>query len=117
MRWSDKQSCIRHLQSVSSAATSPEQVYVLRSRLRRLLLESHRALARECDIHLPKIPGILVLPPTASNEDMRIADIANRLFQASKSLCQPSEAFDDRWKRHWSELKTDLDALSDIFSD
>jgi hypothetical protein len=112
----DRRSYLRHIDAIRTAARTPEQVYVLRSRLRRLLVQAQRSLARDCGAELPRAPGYLQLPSAASATDREIATIANQLFSASRTICQPSEAFDERWRSGWIRVQTYLNDLERLLA-
>jgi hypothetical protein len=107
---------LKQIGALRDAATDPEHVYVLRSRLRRLLLQAQRDLALELGLRPPRAPGYLELPYSAPPGDREIARIANDLFDASRSICQPSEAFDERWRRGWREIEGRLEELERLLA-
>ena len=60
---------------------------------------------------LPHVPQQITIPASAPTELRRLADHTNRLLLAGKSVAQPSEPLDERWRREWSALLTLLDQL------
>jgi hypothetical protein len=103
--------CIRHIHKVQEVADGSEVAYVARSRISRLTLTLIQLVAKECGLKMPNRPSPICLPEDASELSKELAHICNRLFDASRTLCQPSEPLDERWRSGWSVLLSDLNAL------
>src|SRR6266550_2498767 len=93
------------LESVHQAADRPETAYLIRTRLKRTLLDCTRMAASSCglpapDMLLPWQPPITCAPLLAS-----IAKKCDQIRTESVHLCQPSEALDIRWQESWASLK------------
>jgi len=103
--------CIRHIHKVQQVADGAEVAYVARSRISRLTLTLIQLVARDCGLKMPDRPSSICLPEHASELSKELAHICNRLFDASRTLCQPSEPLDERWRSGWSMLLSDLNKL------
>ena len=103
--------CIRHIHKVLEVADGAEVAYVARSRISRLTLTLIQMVAKECSLKMPDRPSPIYLPQNASELSKELAHICNRLFDASRTLCQPSEPLDERWRSGWSMLLSDLNEL------
>lgn len=111
------QKCLSQIESVREAATDPEMAYLLRTRLRRVLLSCARTAAEMAGSSLPELPGHVELPPGSLPDLSRIADLSSSILSASTHLCQPSEALDVRWEKGWGELSEMLDGLEAALSE
>lgn len=102
--------CLRQIQAVRDVATGSEPAYVARSRIGRL-----------CDSTLSLVNDAL---PTQirrrSGQAMRdhrsrgiaeVAESCERILGLSRHIRQPSEPLDERWRRGWSDLMTEMNAL------
>ena len=103
--------CIRHIHKVREVADGVEVAYVARSRISRLTLTLIQLVAKNCGLKMPDCPCPICLPEDASELSKELAHICNRLFDASRTLCQPSEPLDERWRSGWSMLLSDLNKL------
>jgi hypothetical protein len=99
--------CLAKIAAVRAAARDPEAAYLIRTRLRRAVLASHRAVAAQCGVRPPQYPGYLELPK-ADSQAREVLRSANRVLAISERLCQPSEALDIRWRTGWSQLDSAL---------
>lgn len=103
--------CLRQIAKVRSVAQQQEVAYVARSRLGRLVLAIARLVAKMSGGTILDRPRRLVVPTTASTQIQVLAELCNRLFDTTKTLVQPSEPLDSRWRAGWSELVNDLDEI------
>lgn len=104
---------IAQLDAVRSAARDPGAAYLIRSRLRRVLLACARQVAEAQELEKPVFPGQWALSESANAELVEIVDACRRVHQRSQQLCAPSESFDVRWEEGWRLLGADLDFLQD----
>jgi hypothetical protein len=100
------------LDSVYVAAADPRGAYLIRSRLRRVLLSCARAIAELQGLEKPVLPGQWVSTGTDPSAE-GVLKICRRIYQCSNHLCQPSESFDVRWEAGWAQLRDDLASLRD----
>src|SRR5947208_12082616 len=103
-----KQACLRQLDQVRQTAGDAETAYLLRTRLRRSVLNVSRMVAKREGLAEPVIPGRFMVPADASAMAKAIAETCNRITVNSQRLCQPSEALDVRWQEGWSTVVADL---------
>jgi hypothetical protein len=106
-----RRSPIADLVAVRRAAEDIESAYLVRTRLRRALLNVARDVARHEGLPQPELPGVYGVPDTASARSRHIAALASDIYQASERMCQPSESLDARWRADWSDLSAKLTAL------
>jgi hypothetical protein len=99
-----KQHCLGLLRAVRQAGQSPEDAYLVRTRLRRALVGMRRGA----------YPSQRSSGP--ASEDPAIARLVRTLDQRVAHLCQPSEALDLRWKQEWAGVATDLEKLERLLT-
>jgi hypothetical protein len=103
--------CLQLIESARASASEPGSAYVLRTRLKRSLLGASQLAALYAGAVPPLMPNDinrLVVRDPVSSEVLRncVSLLAN-----TRSLCQPSEALDDRWRAGWVTVCQDLDRL------
>ena len=103
--------CRQQIELVRSAASRPEAAYAARTRLKRLILACGRMIAQEYRLDEPVLPGPVKAPPDAPEDVQQIANCCSRLMQSAKTLCQPSEPLDMRWKAGWARVQSELASL------
>lgn len=103
--------CLRQIAKVRSVAREEEVAYVARSRLGRLVLAVARLVGRISGGPILDRPRRLTVPKDASAEVRTLVNLCNQLNDTAKTLVQPSEPLDERWKAGWSELMADLDKI------
>lgn len=106
-----KQECLALIAQTLNSAPNPESAYVLRARLHRSLLLIGRWVAGELNCGLPVFPDDLKRLSVSDAEASRIMLLCNDVLAQSKSLCQPSEALEDRWKNGWNKVAENLMSL------
>ena len=52
-----------------------------------------------------------------SGVDHQLALISKRIQDIAKTICQPSEPLDSRWRDGWADLLVELDHLESLFRD
>lgn len=103
--------CLRLIASAKASAKEPESAYVLRTRLKRSLLSAGQLAATRAGVAAPLMPEDIErisLNDWASSE---ILKICASLLAKTRSLCQPSEALDSRWRSGWATVCQELDSL------
>lgn len=105
------QKFLASLESVQSAAGSSETAYLVRSRLSRTLLDCARLATSACGLRVPELldewPSLGDAPPSVR----AVATKCQELRAKTKHFCQPSEAFDTRWRENWLSIENDLELL------
>jgi hypothetical protein len=104
-------SCLQLIESARASAREPESAYVLRTRLKRSLLGVGQLAAKRAGVAGPVMPediGRMSLRDPASSH---VLSICVSLLAKTRSLCQPSEALDSRWRLGWVAVHEDLDRL------
>ena len=105
---SDIARCLQQIEKVKRVAAGVEVAYVARSRLGRLILTATRLVCGVAGIAPPDRPGPM-LEPNRLNEELQFLVIAcNRLNETAKTITQPSEPLDERWRSGWSTLLSDM---------
>ncbi len=107
----DVTKCLKEIEKIRGVAAGSEVAYVARSRIARLVLSVTCLVCSQLGMPEPDRPGHIVLPKCASDHDRLLATICNRLTATAKTITQPSEPLDDRWRSGWSLLSSELDAL------
>jgi hypothetical protein len=106
-----KKECLQLIKAVQDVADDPESAYLLRTRLKRVLLSVSRLAAYHSGIKQPELPGMMPLPTEATHRSHKLIDTCNHLFAKTRKLCQPSEALDTRWNYGWVSVLRDLKIL------
>ncbi len=111
-----REDCRQDVASVIEAAASPEAAYLARTRLKRLILNCSRVIARENGITEPILPGPFQAPADCSEVVRAIADSCSRLNESAEILCQPSEPLDERWRTGWAQVHDELNVLDKLLA-
>jgi hypothetical protein len=97
--------CLRLLDLVLEAGDDSEVAYQARNRLRRALVALERG---------PRWNGRVERPPVARSP--ALARRTQALAALVSHLCQPSEALDDRWRREWRIVRTEVLAIRELLA-
>jgi hypothetical protein len=111
-----KQTCSSLIVNVKDSFSNPEDAYLARTRLKRLILACIRMIAGQYGLKEPDLPGLLTPPPDASLNSQEMADICNRLMGMTHTLCQRSEPLDCRWKSGWEKVLQELDRMETLLA-
>lgn len=103
--------CLRQLGEVRQVATGAEVAYVARSRVARLILNVTRLAAVQARVPLPDRPLRIDPPGDDSPSHRGLVACCNRILDTAKTITQPSEPLDERWRSGWAALLTELDDL------
>lgn len=104
-------SCLRQVAKLRAVAREEEVAYVARSRLGRLVLDVAEVVGRISNLRTVDRPARLTVPINASVEVRVLVETCNSMIDTAKTLVQPSEPLDKRWKKGWSSLMADLDRI------
>lgn len=105
--------CLDQIEKVRQVGNKEEVAYVARSRIGRLILTALHLICKTLDIAPPRRPGPMQVPIGANEQLRYLIEICNHLNETAKSITQPSEPLDERWKSGWSELQSDLIKLEE----
>jgi hypothetical protein len=86
--------CLRQVQKIRQVASGEALPYVARSRIGRLITVLN-AMAGQLEGHHAKV----------------LVHHCKQVQAIAKTICQPSEPLDNRWRAGWSELLRELDEL------
>jgi hypothetical protein len=100
--------CLREIDRIRNVARGVDAAYVARSRLNRLILKVARLACEAGAMPPPDRPARLVQPVVCSDELRELITTCNQLLDRSKTITQPSEPLDDRWRQGWADLLADL---------
>jgi hypothetical protein len=103
--------CLRQINEVKKVASGAELAYVARSRVARLILNTARFAAGRAGVAVPDRPTRLEAPAAASPSGRGVIACCNRILDVAKTITQPSEPLDERWRSGWANLLTELDEL------
>jgi hypothetical protein len=103
--------CLRQIDEIRQVASGAEVAYVARSRVGRLVLNVTRLAAARDGMPLPDKPGLMVATAHRGLFDQSVIASCNRILDISKTITQPSEPLDERWRSGWATLLTELDEL------
>lgn len=103
-----KKDCLELIAKTLLSAPDPESAYVLRARLHRSLLMVGRFIANDLSQPLPLMPDDLERLGVQDDDASRIVTMCNEVLAQSKSLCQPSESLEVRWKSGWNQVVVNL---------
>lgn len=109
--------CLREIDKVKEVAEDQAIPYAARSRIARLTLNTTRLVCSALGMPVPDRPSGLPKPVDAGPELARVVDACNRLGSLSKSVAQPSEPLEQRWRRMWLALLRELDELAAALRD
>ena len=91
--------CQRQVQKIRQVASGGVLPYVGRSRIGRLVTGLNAIIDQVEDHHAEGL-----------------VHQTERLQSIAKTICQPSEPLDSRWREGWSELLTELDKLESVLA-
>ena len=100
--------CLDQIKKVQQVGSEEEVAYVARSRIGRLILNVLRLICKTVDASPPNRPGPIQVPLGADEHLRSLINICNHLNETAKTITQPSEPLDERWRAGWSELQSDL---------
>lgn len=103
--------CLKQIEDVRAVASGMESAYVARSRLGRLILSVTRTICKIAGLDPPDKPGPISVCTTENGSLVALMEICNALNEIAKTITQPSEPLDVRWKAGWSTL---LSYLNDM---
>lgn len=103
------------IQKVRSVALGQEAAYVARSRLGRVILSCLCFVAKEVGVENPTFPRMFRPPHNATPQLIEITHRCNRILELTKTLSQPSEPLEERWKETWKLLLQQLELLDTSF--
>lgn len=105
------ENCHRHIANIRLIARGEEVAYVARSRIGRLVLCVARLVSKLSNIPTPDRPRRLAVPKNSTKEVRTLVVLSNCISETAKTLAQPSEPLDERWRVGWAELIADLDKI------
>ena len=100
--------CFLQIEKVRQVAAGAEVAYVARSRLGRLILALSSLACTLAGVRSPDRPMMISVPDNCSASLKLLAAGCNRLVQISKTITQPSEPMDERWRSGWAALLANL---------
>lgn len=103
--------CLRLIASTRAVAEDPESAYASRARLKRSLLSAGQLAAARAGVPGPMMPEDIVSMHVQDPVSSEILHICVALLSKARSLCQPSEALDSRWRSGWTAVCDDLELL------
>ena len=109
--------CLREIDKVKEVAEGQAIPYAARSRIARLTLNTTRLVCAALGLPAPDRPQMLAKPVDAGSELARVVDVCNRLNSLARSVAQPSEPLEQRWRKMWGALLRELDELAAALGD
>ena len=103
--------CLNEIEKVKKVAAGEDAAYVARSRLGRLILNVTNIIACKNGMPLYERPGRVEVPRKSTFGIRKLAKACNNLNDTAKTITQPSEPLDDRWKTGWCMLLNELHEL------
>ena len=103
--------CLRLIASSKASAKDPESAYASRARLKRSVLSVGQLAAARAGVPSPMMPEDIARMRLQDPVSTEILKICVSLLSKARSLCQPSEALDSRWRSGWSAVCEDLELL------
>lgn len=113
MSTNTRERCLRQLALVRESADDVQAAYVLRTRLKRLILNCTEVIAVECGEERPILPRRLGIA-TSNERTEQLKRICHTLLETTETLCQPSEPLDARWQSGWALVRDSLDRLEKV---
>ena len=102
--------CLKDIEKIRRVARGDDVAYVGRSRISRLILNVSRMAAQRVGAPVPQRLAATDLPAEAKSSSP-VHNTCIRLLDVSRSITQPSEPLDDRWRSGWVVLMTELENL------
>ena len=103
--------CLRLIRLTKESSTDLDSAYASRTRLKRSVVSVGQLAAARVGIPGPVMPedvnDLQVKDPVCAE----ILHICTSLMSKAKTLCQPSEALDTRWRSGWNAVCYELDVL------
>ena len=103
--------CLREIEKVKEVAEGEAIPYAARSRIARLTLDTTRLVCAAVRVPLPDRPQILRTPLGNDSKSTRVVAACNKLNHVARSVSQPSEPLEERWRTMWQALLSELDEL------
>lgn len=103
--------CLRQIQAVRDVAVGNDPPYVARSRIGRLCESTVCLVETALHIENRQRPGKIRTSEIRCRNVAQVAECSNRVFDLSRHLRQPSEPLDERWRRGWEDLLTEMEVL------
>ena len=103
--------CLRLIASTKASVKDPELAYASRARLKRSVLRVCQLAAVRAGVLGPMMPEDITRMRLQDPVLAEILQICTSLLSKARSLCQPSEALDSRWRSGWSAVCDDLELL------
>ncbi|MDA2930654.1 hypothetical protein MYX84_12035 [Acidobacteria bacterium AH-259-O06] len=103
--------CLKDIEKIRRVVSGADVAYVARSRISRLILNVSRMAAQRVGAPVPQRLAVRDLPAEGDSSSETVHDACMRLLDVSKSITQPSEPLDDRWRHGWAALMKELDNL------
>src|SRR5688572_2920236 len=90
--------CLRLTAIAKASAADPETAYVLRTRLKRVIMAAAELACAHVGVQEPVMPEDIHQIRIAEPKWADIVRLCSALLLKTRTLCQPSEALDSRWK-------------------
>lgn len=103
--------CLCLIAYSKASAKDPESAYASRARLKRSVLSVGQLVAAREGVPDPIMPEDIAYMRLQDPVSTEILKICVSLLSKARSLCQPSEALDSRWRSGWSAVCDDLELL------
>lgn len=100
--------CLSQIRKIRAVGSGHDAAYVARSRIGRLILSLGRLVAEYTGGESLDRPTAIIAGPNIPAGMARIVSASNRVLVISKSITQPSEPLDERWRAGWRELQHEL---------
>lgn len=105
--------CLKLIRDIRNVSDLVDPPYVARSRIGRLSVSAAKLVADSFGNSGPDLPGPIGVRRGASVELVALAESCNRLSELARHVSQPSEPLDDRWRKGWNELLSEIAILED----
>ncbi len=103
--------CLDLIEAAKASAIDTESAYVLRTRLKRSLLGVGQLAAEYAGVSGPIMPEDIRKISCNEPTSAKILEICLSILGKTRSLCQPSEALDSRWRSGWESVCNELNIL------
>lgn len=109
--------CLELIGQTRSASSDPDSAYILRARLKRSILAVGQYVASVLNLPMPTLPEDVLDLEASDPAAAALLRRCTTVLGQARTLCQPSESLDDRWRTGWKTLELELIRLeSDIRS-
>lgn len=113
----DLNDCLRLIAITKGSVEDIDSAYASRARLKRSVLSVGQLAAARVGVSEPLMPEDITRMQSEDPIASEILQICTSVLSKSRSLFQPSESLDSRWRTGWNAVCEDLELLEQVLTD